>query len=78
MGGGIMIYKIETDDKQDFELMFRGADCYFALLDIDNYLREQIKYNSENSEEKIEAFEATREMFFDILHNRNLHTDMVE
>lgn len=43
-----MKYQIETDDKQEFYMAYHGDDCYFALWDLDQWLRDEIKYNDKN------------------------------
>ena len=42
-------YKIETSDKQEHYMAFHGSDFYFSLVDLDNYLRNTVKWSAEES-----------------------------
>jgi len=38
-------YIINTDNNEDFYMYYHGPDSYFSLYDLDQWLREQVKYH---------------------------------
>ena len=56
-----MIYKFQTKDKHEAWMMLHSMDLYFALWDIDQHLRSEIKYNDK------EEYEPIREELHDIM-----------
>jgi hypothetical protein len=68
-----LIYDTENfDDVKLIQDMQRVVDYKLALFDIDNHLREQIKYNTELSDEQSATYQKIRTMLYDILKEYNL------
>jgi hypothetical protein len=62
------------DDETEFKLCTRGKDYYLVLWDLDQWLREKIKYGAEDSI-NIDTLEAVRETLHELLQNRNVSLD---
>lgn len=72
------ILEFDLNEEHDVIAHKRAVMSYeliAALLDIEQYLRSQIKYNDELSKEAYEALEKMREEFYEILKNRNISFD---
>jgi len=68
-----LIYDTENfDDVKLIQDMQRVVDYKLALFDIDNHLREQIKYNTELSDEQSATYQKIRDMLYSILNEYNL------
>jgi hypothetical protein len=68
-----LIYDTENfDDVKLIQDMQRVIDYKLALFDIDNHLREQIKYNTELSDEQSATYQKIRDMLYSILNEYNL------
>jgi hypothetical protein len=65
-------------DHEEFNVMSKGVDLYLTLWDLDQYLRNKIKHNSDNlSEEVLEAFDEVRDVIRDILNNHSCSLEMM-
>lgn len=76
------IAKLEFDlpeDQDDFTLATKGADLYFVLGDIDQFLRSILKYEADEYNEKnaLDVVRSIREELHEMMDNRNLSLDMV-
>ncbi len=64
------------EDEDDYKMAAHGADFYFAIGDFDDYLREQIKYNSEKySGKQYKLLEDIRDKFNEIISDRTNISD---
>ena len=48
-----MIYKLQTKDKEEFYMAYHGQDLYFALHDLDQWLRSEVKHNNRNELQEV-------------------------
>jgi len=63
----------------DFYMAYRGEDFYFILWDLDQYLRSQIKYNSDKlSSGKIAALQLARDKIYELMENYKVDFNHVE
>ena len=63
----------------DFYMAYHGEDFYFILCDLDQYLRSQIKYHSDDlSEEKKAAFQLARDRIYELMENYKVDFNHVE
>ena len=67
------IYSMKTTDKQEFAKALKADSYLAALWDLDQWLRNQIKYGYENySEDEIEGFVKVRKELHEILEDNNV------
>jgi len=58
---------------------YHGEDFYFILWDLDQYLRSQIKYNSDKlSSGKIAALQLARDKIYELMENYKVDFNHVE
>lgn len=63
----------------DLYMIYHGEDFYFILWDLDQYLRSQIKYHSDDlSEEKEAAFQLARDKIYELMENYEVDFNHVE
>lgn len=67
----------ETSDRHEFLYAFHGLDFLLALWDLDQWLREQIKYSQDYNEDVKDGFTLAREQLYDILREKDLSLDML-
>lgn len=60
------------EDQLDFEHATKAADYHFCLKKFDEYLRKEIKYNSDLNEIEKNTFDSIREKFNQLLTNNNV------
>lgn len=65
------------EDQSDFDLAVNGAKAQVALWEMDQWLRAQYKYMSDDeySEDKYETFEKCRERLREIMFEHGLNFD---
>jgi hypothetical protein len=65
------------EDQPDFDLAVNGAKAQVALWEMDQWLRAQYKYMSDDeySEDKYETFEKCREQLREIMFEHGLKFD---
>lgn len=63
-----MKYKIETDDRTEFNLYYKGPEFHSALYDIVCELRNKVKYTNERG-----SWDKAYELILDILANANVN-----
>ena len=70
----ILEFDFEKDDydRKRFKDAVNGTKWKESMNELDNWLREQIKYNSNISEETYEAFDQCREKIIEIVRENNL------
>ena len=63
------------EDQSDFDLAVNGAKAQSALWEMDQWLRAQYKYMSdeEYSEDKYETYEKCREQLREIVYDNGLN-----
>ena len=72
-------YVILTDDRTEYEYAFHGLDFLLSLWDMDQWLRGQIKYNSDGlSGEQLDALEKARDELRDIMTAHGVSLEMLE
>ena len=63
----------------DFYMAYHGDDFYFILWNLDQYLRDQIKYNSDKlSNGKIAGLQLARNKIYDLMDNYEVDFNHVE
>lgn len=60
------------EDQLDFEHATKAADYNFCLKKFDEYLRKEIKYNTDLNEIEKNTFDSIREKFNQLLTNNNI------
>lgn len=61
------------DEQHEFDCAIQGGDWMFAMHTLDQWLRSQIKYPSEEiSEDTYRAYENAREKLYEILNENQL------
>jgi hypothetical protein len=70
------LYTLQTTDKDTHLLWSHGGDFYFSLWDLDEWLREQVKYGEVTDSEE-EAFEIVRDKIREIMNNHGVNLEMV-
>jgi len=66
------------EDQSEFELAVNGSKMHSVLWDMDQWLRAQYKYMSdeEYSEDKYEAYENARNRLRDIMFEHGINLDL--
>jgi hypothetical protein len=71
-----LIYDTENFEQvQEIEDMRHGRDYKLVLYELNNMLREQIKYNCDLSEEVKDAYDKIRTNLWQLLKENNLSLD---
>ena len=71
-----IILKFKEDEFEDARTALDGWKWKMAMWDLDqSFLREQMKYNDELSEETYNAYEKVRNKITDILNDYNLNLE---
>ena len=69
-------YIFKTDDKEEAELHLKAGDYKICLWDLDQWLRNHVKYNPEQlSEPQVNILEKTRDELRDLLIHHNISLD---
>jgi hypothetical protein len=64
------------EEQSDFELATNAAKYYSVLWNIDQFLRNKVKYASDSaSEEEIKAYEETREELWREIESNNINLE---
>jgi hypothetical protein len=73
-----MRYTITTTNKDEHWAAFHGMDLYLALLDLDEWLRNKLKYPPRDMVDgEATAYEITREKLREIMDNRGVDFEHV-
>lgn len=73
---GEIILKFDSiEEADDARTALDGYKWKLAMWDLDQFLREQIKYNNKLSEETYNAYEEVRGRIRDILNDYNLNLE---
>jgi len=59
-------------EKEEFEVVIRGMDWALTLWDLDQWLREELKYHNASDD-----YQVIRDKIHDLLAERNLSLDML-
>jgi hypothetical protein len=70
-------YKIETNDKQEYYQAFHGSDFCFACHDLDQDLRNKIKYGAEQENLDIDTLQYCRNKLRECLDNNGVDLEHV-
>jgi hypothetical protein len=68
----VIVFDFENQDEEDFKIYIKAKDMYFALLDIENYLREKYKYGHD-FENADHAIIKIRDEFYNILNDYSVN-----
>ena len=66
-----MIYKIETDDRDEAEILFNATDMYCTLCEIRAYIRGQLKHANLGAE-GIKELEAVNSLIYESLSTTDI------
>ena len=64
------------EEAQDVEMALNGRKWFNVSLELDQWLRSEIKYNGNNTAEQAEAYEKTREKLREIVYEYYLTLDI--
>lgn len=70
-----IILKFKEDEFEDARTALDGWKWKIAMWDLDQHLRNEIKYNEKSSAETDRAYEAIRDKIREILHDSNLNIE---
>jgi hypothetical protein len=71
------LYTLQTTDKDTHLLWLHGADSFFSLWDLDQWLREQTKYVEGLSQDTYDAYETVRDKIREIMESHGVNLEMV-
>lgn len=75
MATGTLTFNL-PEEQSDFKLASNASSWYLVAWDIDQYLRDKIKYPEDTkSDDYYEALEQVRKEFWDIMTHRGLDFD---
>jgi hypothetical protein len=60
------------EETEEYELAMNGSHYLFALQELDNYLRSQLKYNDSLNEEQCYIIESIRTKLHEELNERGV------
>lgn len=63
------------EDNEEFTMATKASSYSVALWDINQFLRSEIKYNEQLSEDAYDEVVKIREKFHDILNDHNISLD---
>jgi hypothetical protein len=66
----------QPEDQQEFDLVNNARKYYSVLWDIDQYMRNQIKYSSDDTPELYrETIQMVRDEFWKLMESHNIDLD---
>lgn len=72
------VYKIETSDKTDFLYAIHGLDFLSVIRDLDQELRNRIKYvHDHEAEDAVEIYEEVRKLLRVLMEDHNVTLNML-
>ena len=60
-----LILEFAEDERQQFEMAYRGVEYYTALSEIRNHIRQKLKYG-ELTEEQTTVYEDLHNFFYEV------------
>lgn len=60
-----LILEFAEDERQQFEMAYRGVEYYTALSAIHNHIRQKLKYG-ELTEEQAKVYEDLHNVFYEV------------
>jgi len=60
-----LILEFAEDERQQFEMAYRGVEYYTALSEIRNHIRQKLKYG-ELTEAQTNAYEDLHNVFYEV------------
>ena len=60
-----LILEFAEDERQQFEMAYRGVEYYTALSEIRNHIRQKLKYG-ELTEEQTTVYEDMHNVFYEV------------
>jgi hypothetical protein len=66
------------EEESDFNLACKGKDWWYVCWELDQYLRGQLKYNDNISEDTREAYKDLRYELLQTISDRNISLDDVK
>lgn len=73
--GKIILEFDSIEEQEDVRTALDGYKWKLVAWDLDQYLRGQLKYNSDNLKDAYEELEKTRDKLREILNDHNLNLD---
>ena len=70
-----IILKFKEDEFEDARTALDGWKWKMAMWDLDQHLRNEIKYNEKLSADTDRAYQAIRDKIREILHDSNLNIE---
>lgn len=70
-----VILKFKEDEHEDARTALDGWKWKMAMQDLDQHLRNEIKYNEKLSADTNKAYEDIRDKIREILHDSNLNIE---
>lgn len=77
---GVLKFNL-PEEKHDFRAASQGADCLYALMDIERELRNATKYNritgiqGDLTGDQADVARKLQETFYEILNDRGIHLE---
>lgn len=66
------------EDKDDFECASKANDLFLTIFDLDQFLRERIKYATDQvPQEAIQSLQEVRDHLYNLLEERRLSLEML-
>ena len=72
----ILEFKL-PEDKDEFTLATKGSNYYFALLQMADHFRSDLKHNDDYTHEEMAVVEKFQKEFLEILEDNNVNLDEV-
>lgn len=70
-------FKIETTDDSEFYMYFNGKNSYFALYDLDQYLRNTIKHGGEDENLDLDLLQHCRDKLHECMEDNGVDFEHV-
>ena len=64
------------DDQEEYDIYNNAVKLYNVLVEFKGFLRSQIKYNDNLTEQEIEVYEKVRDYLFDAIFENNIGVDL--
>ncbi len=69
-------YKLPEESEQ-FTVAAKAAELFLCLLELDNLLRDKIKYGEDITTDRKEGYSLIRDSLRDIMYNKGCSLDMM-
>ena len=65
----------ESEDRDEHARMMKSLDILMVMWDYDQYLRTQVKYNENLTQEQHDVFQEARDKFYELMNDRQVSLD---